>query len=99
MDNREYFAKVQKRFGDVFEKVREKKGQSHIRQKASYDRKVHGEKFNTGDLVWLWNPSCCLKKGLESYTEPGKDCLKLSSHILVPLTGSSMQQKEGNIRW
>eukprot|EP00731_Ephydatia_muelleri_P015004 Em0008g724a len=25
--------------------------------------KIHGEKFNTGDLVWLWNPAVPRKKG------------------------------------
>ena len=49
----EYVAKVQKGLGDVFDKVWEKTGQSQVRQKAYYDRKVHDERFNTGDLVWL----------------------------------------------
>ena len=26
------------------------------RQKELYDRRVHGEEFNAGDLVWLHNP-------------------------------------------
>ena len=38
-------------------------GQSLVRQKAYYDRKIHGEKFNTGDLVWLWNPAVPRKEG------------------------------------
>ncbi|KAL5502934.1 hypothetical protein EMCRGX_G009794 [Ephydatia muelleri] len=37
--------------------------QSQLRQKAYYDKKVHGERFNTGDLVWLWNPAVPRKKG------------------------------------
>ena len=41
----------------MFDKVQEKTGQCQLRQKAYYDRKVHGERFNTGDLVWLWNPA------------------------------------------
>ena len=47
----------------MFAKVREKTGQSQLRQKAYYDKKVHGERFNTGDLVWLWNPAVPRKKG------------------------------------
>ena len=47
----EYVAKLQKRLEQVFAKVREKTGQSQLRQKAYYDKKVHGETFNTGDLV------------------------------------------------
>ena len=63
MSHCEYVANLQKRLGHVFEKVREKTGQSLVRQKAYYDRKIHGEKFNTGDLVWLWNPAVPRKKG------------------------------------
>ena len=59
----EYVAKVQKRMGQTFDKVREKTGQSQLRQKAFYDRRIHGERFNTGDLVWLWNPAVPRKKG------------------------------------
>ena len=59
----EYVAKVQKRIGQVFDKVRERTGQRQLRHKAYYDRKVHGEIFNTGDLVWLWNPAVPRKKG------------------------------------
>ena len=59
----EYVAKLQKRLEQVFANVREKTGQSQLRQKAYYDKKVHGERFNTGDLVWLWNPAVPRKKG------------------------------------
>ena len=59
----EYVANLQKRLEQVFAKVREKTGQSQLRQKAYYDKKVHGERFNTGDLVWLWNPAVPRKKG------------------------------------
>ena len=97
----EYVAKVQKRLGDVFDKGWEKTGQSQVRQKAYYDRKVHGERFNTGDLCGCGTLLSQERKDLtaESYAEPGKDRLKLSSSFLVPLTGSSTQQREGNVRW
>ena len=59
----EYVANLQKRLEQVFAKVREKTGQSQLWQRAYYDKKVHGERFNTGDLVWLWNPAVPRKKG------------------------------------
>ena len=31
--------------------------------KRHIDRKIHGEKFNTGDFVWLWNPAVPRKEG------------------------------------
>ena len=67
----EYVAKVQKRLGDidVFDKVRKETGQSQLRQKAYYDRNVHGERVNMDDLVWLWNPAVPRKKGFNCVTD------------------------------
>jgi len=36
----------------------------HLHQKEFYDQKIHGDSYNTGDLVWLHSPvpgceSCC----------------------------------------
>ncbi len=41
----------------AYDKVRAKMGTQQERQKENYDSKVHGEPFQTGDLVWLFNPA------------------------------------------
>ena len=41
---------------EAYSRVREHMDTTLDRQKELYDRRVHGEEFNVGDLVWLHNP-------------------------------------------
>ena len=42
---------------DAYSDVRHHLEVSHQRQKEIYDRRVHGEPYKEGDLVWLFNPA------------------------------------------
>ena len=42
---------------DAYSDVRHQLQTSHQRQKEIYDRKVHGEPYKAGDLVWLYHPA------------------------------------------
>ena len=42
---------------DAYRDVREALDRSHICQKDFYDKKIHGEPYKKGDLVWLHNPT------------------------------------------
>ena len=53
---------VQDRLEATFQKVREKTGQEQKRQKTYYDRKIHGNPLEEGELVWLWNPAIPSRK-------------------------------------
>ena len=41
----------------AYERVRSKTSSQQMRQKENYDRKVHGDSFKPGDMVWLFNPA------------------------------------------
>ena len=59
----DYVAEVQDRLQATFQKVREKTGQEQKRQKTYYDRKIHGNPIEEGELVWIWNPAIPRKRG------------------------------------
>ena len=39
----------------------------HIRQSEIYNRKVHGEPYNTGDIVWFHNPAVTTRESRKLY--------------------------------
>jgi len=53
----DYAAHLKDSLTDAYRAVRLQLDQSHARQKDFYDRKVHGEPYKKGDLVWLHNPT------------------------------------------
>ena len=53
----EYAAFLKASLTDAYRDVREALDRSHIRQKDFYDKKIHGEPYKKGDLVWLLNPT------------------------------------------
>ena len=57
--------------------VRNPTGAALERQKELYDRRVHGDEYQVGDLVWLHNP--VIPKGAKRklYTVHGLGLLKL----------------------
>ena len=66
---------------DAYVTVRDKLQLAHQRQKDYYDRRTHGERFKTGESVWLWSP--VIPKGVapkfhEPWTGPFKVTKRLS---------------------
>ena len=59
----EYASEIQQRLHSVFQRVRNKTNQQQLWQKSYYDRKVHGERFHEGQLMWLWHPAIPHKQG------------------------------------
>ena len=59
----DYVTEVQDRLEATFQKVQEKTGQEQKKQKTYYDRKIHGNTLEEGELVWLWNPAIPRKRG------------------------------------
>ena len=53
----EYASNLKQSLNDAYSAVRQQLNQAHARQKQYYDRKVHGEPYKKGDLVWLHNPT------------------------------------------
>ena len=53
----EYASHLKQSLKDAYSAVRQQLNQAHARQKQYYDRKVHGEPYKKGDLVWLHNPT------------------------------------------
>ena len=54
----------------AYDRVRDKLAIGHRRQKEGYDKKIHGESFKEGDLVWLNSPA--IPRGNpKSYTTHG----------------------------
>ena len=51
----DYAAHLKQSLSDAHYAVRQQLNQAHARQKEFYDRKVHGEPYKKGDLVWLHN--------------------------------------------
>ena len=49
----EYATQLKKGLEEAYARVREKLTRSHERRKENYDRKVHGDPYNQGDLVWM----------------------------------------------
>ena len=52
----QYTLNLRKALEQAYKLARKNMGTSAYRQKELYDRKVHGEKFQVGQLVWLCNP-------------------------------------------
>ena len=77
----EYVAKQQKMFIKAFEAVRQNISSKQDHQKAFYNRKVHGDPFVAGDLVWLFNPAVGKGKS-RKFSNPGRDPTKSSPDSL-----------------
>eukprot|EP00731_Ephydatia_muelleri_P033667 Em0035g4a len=52
----DFVQELKKRLQDAYASVRVHCQSEHLRQKAIYDRKAHGEQLKEGDLVWLFLP-------------------------------------------
>ena len=52
----QYTLNLRKTLEQAYKLTRKNMGTSAYRQKELYDRKIHGEKFKVGQLVWLCNP-------------------------------------------
>jgi hypothetical protein len=77
----DYAAQLKTGLEDAYKLVREKLGATHQRQKAFYDRTVHGEPYNPDDLVWLHTtvvPPGHSKKLHHPWTGPFKVIQRLS---------------------
>ena len=53
----DYAAHLKTSLTDAYSDVRHQLQTAHQRQKEIYDRKVHGEPYKAGDLVWLYHPA------------------------------------------
>eukprot|EP00731_Ephydatia_muelleri_P031079 Em0022g593a len=53
----DFVQELKKRLQDAYASVRVHCQSEHLRQKAIYDRKAHGEQLKEGDLVWLFLPA------------------------------------------
>ena len=53
----EYTTHLRDSLEDAYQQVRERMGRRLKREKELYDRKVHGEPFEAGNLVWLHCPA------------------------------------------
>ena len=77
-----------------YHKVRETLGDVQQRQKALYDRYIHGEPFQEGDMVWLYStvvPTQSHRKLHHPWTGPYKIIAKLSdiNYKIAPTHNSS----------
>eukprot|EP00731_Ephydatia_muelleri_P029484 Em0021g7a len=89
---RTYVEQLRKGLRDAYAIVRENCDADHRRQKALYDRKVSGQPFGKGALVWLFDPAV-----------PRGKCKKLhhpwkGPFVVVEKVGDStykIQRKEG----
>ena len=53
----EYVKNLKDGLLEAYALVRDRCETEHKRQKSIYDRKVHGEPYSEGDLVWLYTPA------------------------------------------
>ena len=53
MTTKEYATQLKKGLEEAYSCAREKLATSHERRKEHYDKRVHGQPFAAGDLVWL----------------------------------------------
>ena len=77
----EYANQLKKGLEDAYSCAREKLGASHERQKEHYDKRIHGQPFTDGDLVWLHStviPPGQSKKLHHPWTGPYKIIEKIS---------------------
>ena len=77
--------------------IRKKLGAVHCLQKSYYDRKVHGNPFEVGDLVWLLSPAVprgYSKKLHHPWSGPYRVTAKLSEsdYQVKKLTGRKTAQ-------
>ena len=69
-------------FSEAYKYVNEKVGDKQERQKELYNRKIHGEPYKAGDMVWLLNPAVPkgkAKKFHNPWTGPYKVTDRLSA--------------------
>ncbi len=52
----QYMLELNQSLDQAYSLAREKAGLIQRRQKELYDRKIHGQAYKEGDLVWLFNP-------------------------------------------
>ena len=52
----EYAQSLSDSLNHAYELARQTVGTNQARQKETYNKKIHGQKHNSGDLVWLFNP-------------------------------------------
>ena len=80
----EYAKTMKETMEKAFRTVREHVGNKQERQKQFYDRKCHGQPFQTGDLVWLHStviPRGQAKKLYHPWTGPWKVVKPLSEAV------------------
>ena len=53
----QYVAELREHLEDAYQRVRGRMGHKLERQKELYNRKAHGDPFQSGDLVWLHSPA------------------------------------------
>ena len=53
----QYVQELRTRLQEAYRHVREQMGRKLCRQKEIYDKRVHGDPYKPGDLVWLHNPA------------------------------------------
>ena len=53
----DYVRQLREGLKEAYALVRNRCESEHQRQKAIYDRKVHGKPFSIGDMVWLFSPA------------------------------------------
>ena len=73
---------LRKRLEDAYQEVRETLGHTLNHQKELSDKKVHGDPFQPGDLVWLHSPvrpKGCPRKFHRPWTGPYRIVKKLSA--------------------
>ena len=71
----DYANQLRKSLESAYNQARQKLGASHERRKRHNDKRIHGEPFQEGDLVWLHSkaiPQGQLKKLHHPWTGPYK---------------------------
>ena len=53
----EYVQQMKESLWEAYATVRQNCQSGHCRQKAIYDKRVHGKPLANGDLVWLFTPA------------------------------------------
>ena len=77
----QYVQKQSEAFLRAFEVVRKNVSMKQCHQRQLYNRKIHGDPFSVGDLVWLFNPATGKgqsRKLLRPWTGPYRVQCKLS---------------------
>ena len=84
MTTQEYVRNLRQTLEEAYSTVRNRTGAGLERQKELYNRKVHGDEYQVGDLVWLHNP--VIPKGAKRklhcpWTGPYRVVKKLSTVV------------------